>query len=80
MNSYGHVPASVNKIFPLCLKILFHFRNCQKLLVHGVVSILQHAEQWVWGTSTVSKTVSVYNMKYDFYYNNKICGTEGEDW
>jgi len=28
MNSQGHVSTSVNKICPLCFKILFHFRNC----------------------------------------------------
>jgi len=80
MNSHGHVSANVNKLFPLCLKIFLHFRNCQKLLVHGVVSILQHVEQWVWGTATVSSSVSVYNIQYDFCYNNKIHGTKGEEW
>jgi hypothetical protein len=29
-----NVPASVNKIFPLGLKMLFHFKNCQVFLAH----------------------------------------------
>jgi hypothetical protein len=65
LNSQRHgmyISNSINKIFPLCLVTLFHFKDCKVFLMHPVY----------WCEIMVSEKVSPHNPSFPRHVTHQL--------